>query len=147
MPSHWNAQLVRLMLFVGSPVDGSGLWQSVVGQEPEVDEHRPREGTRRQAGQLGDATFELGLTGNRLDWIMTVVTDRPVPEPIFHIGEVAQAVRTFDERIEPWLATRSDLAVLRIAFGLIAVLPVPDRIASYARPSESPCVVDGSSRS
>lgn len=128
--SSWNAQLLRLTLFVSAPVDGSGLWQAVVGAEPEVDEHRPREGVRRQAGQVGDALLEMVMVANRLDWMMG-----PIPGPDSHLGDPRTAVEVLDKLLLPWLS-RVDLAVPRIAFGLIAVSPTPDRHASYARLQE-----------
>ena len=131
----WNAQLLRVTLFLTPPVDGSGLWQAVVGEAPEVDEHRPREGVRRQAGKVGDALLEMGMTADRLDWVMSPAVEVPIPDPAYHLGDPQTAVDTFDKFLAPWLA-RSDFPVLRIAFGLIAVSPEPDRVSSYARLQE-----------
>jgi hypothetical protein len=135
MPSAWNAQLLRLTLFVGLPVDGSGLWQTAVGEVPDVDEHRPREGVRRQAGQVGDAILELGMTAERLDWMLAPVNALAMADLTNHLGDPRIAVAPFDNLLIPWLAG-GDLPVLRIAFGMVAVLPVPDRAASYARLQE-----------
>jgi hypothetical protein len=134
MPS-WNVQLLRLTLFVSAPVDGSGLWQAVVGTEPDVDERRPREGVRRQAGQVGDASLEMIIAANRLDWIMSAVGQLPIQDPGYHLGDPGTALEAFDKLLVPWLAG-ADLPVIRIAFGLIAVLPTPDRPASYVRLQE-----------
>ena len=131
----WNAQLLRLTLFIRPPVDGSGLWQAVVGTEPEVDEHRPREGVRRQSGRVGEAVFEMGIAANRLDWMMAPIPQFPLGGPDSHLGNPQTAVEAFDTLLVPWLS-RAELPIVRIAFGLIAVLPTPDRAASYARLQE-----------
>jgi hypothetical protein len=134
MTLNWNAQFLRLTLFLGAPIDGSGLWQSVVGEVPVLDEHRPREGVRQQSGQVGDAVLQMTLTSDRLDWILAPA---PSQEPsIFHIGEVHAATDQFDTQLSPWLANRPDLSVPRLAFGLIAISPVPDRPTAYRRLQE-----------
>src|SRR5260370_32122619 len=126
--SPWNAQLLRLTLFVRTPIDGSGLWQAVVGTEPDIDEHRPREGVRRQAGQVGDATLEMGMAVNRLDWAMGPAPQFPVSGPDSHLGEPLAALEVFDKLLVPWLSL-VEMPILRIAFGLFAVLPTADRPA------------------
>jgi hypothetical protein len=129
----WNAQLLRLTLFARPPIDGAGLWRSVVGAEPEVDEHRPREGIRRQSGQIGEAVLEMGMAPNRLDWVMgPAPAQSPMPGPNIHLGDPRAAIEQFDRLLVPWLP-QSGLSIMRIAFGLVAVLPTPDRSNSYAR--------------
>jgi hypothetical protein len=125
----WNVQVLRLTLFSTAAIDGSGLWQTATGLVPEVDEHRPREAIRRQAGQISDDAFlELVITTTRLDWVLSSF---PMTE-FSYLGDVATALSVFDKMIVPWLETRPGITVQRIAFGLIAVSPTPDREASYA---------------
>ena len=99
---------------------------------PMVDEHRPREHARRQVGPIGDASFELQVAGLRLDWLMTpAVTEGSVPS--IHIGSLDTALKRFDDLLRPWLAAPPDTGIVRVAFGLIAALPVLDRVAAYER--------------
>jgi hypothetical protein len=130
--SFWNAQLLRLTLFVRKPIDGSGLWQAVVGTPPEIDEHKPREGLRRQAGQIDNSLLEMGMTANRLDWVMSPVVETPTADLTGHLGDPQSAADKFDKLLMPWLGGL-DFEVIRIAIGVVAVSPEVDRTAAYAR--------------
>ena len=131
-PSPWNAQVLRVTLFLREPMDGAGLWERVVGMAPMVDEHRPREHARRQVGPIADASFELQVTAPRLDWVMTpAVAEGSIPS--IHFGSIDTALKRFDDLLRPWLKAPPDTGIVRIAFGLIAVLPMLNRVAAYER--------------
>ena len=131
-PSPWNTQVLRVTLFLREPMDGAGLWERVVGMAPMVDEHRPRERARRQVGSIGDASFELQVSAPRLDWIMTpAITEGSVPS--IHFGSLDTALKRFDVLLRPWLAAPPDTGIVRVAFGLVAALPVLDRGVAYER--------------
>jgi hypothetical protein len=133
--SSWNAQLLRLTLFVRQPVDGSGLWQAVVGTAPEIDEHKPREGLRRQAGQVDDALLEMGVAANRLDWVMSPPVEMSLPDPTHHLGDPRTVADKFDRLLTPWLGNL-DFEVIRIAIGIVAISPEANRAAAYAHLQE-----------
>jgi hypothetical protein len=136
MPLPWSAQLLRLTLFLASPVDGSALWEKVTGETPEIDEHRPRANARRQAGRVGDAFLDLQIGISRLDWVLTPAPPLAPSDLIIYMGTVPDAVSKFDALLLPWLGAGPEIAIQRMALGLIAMLPVPDRAAAYARLQE-----------
>ncbi len=68
----------------------------------------------------------------RLDWIMTpAIAEGSVPS--IHFGSLDTALKRFDDLLRTWLAAPPDTGIVRVAFGLIAVLPVLDRVAAYER--------------
>jgi len=133
MPLYWNAQLLRLTLFLHAPIDGSGLWRSIVGEDPSVDENRPREGVRQITGQLEEGrALQVTVTSERLDVILVPTPPELVAAPAPVIGEVREALGRFDGVLSAWLGT-VDFPVLREAFGLVSLLPTPDRDTAYER--------------
>src|SRR5438874_168 len=100
MPLHWNAQLVRVTLFLQAPIDGSGLWHGIAGQEPTVDENRPRDGLRQQAGPLDEAEtcmLQTTVTRERIDIILIPTPTDLVPEQPIVIGEAREAIARFSD--------------------------------------------------
>lgn len=126
----WNAQVLRFTLFPGDPAGGAGLWEKVVGEAPAVDEHRPRERIRRQVGPLGDVSLELKVSDLRLDWMIVPATSEGQTQSI-SAGSLDRSLEQFDGLLKPWLQVPLQFGVRRVAFGLVAVLPVIDRLAAY----------------
>lgn len=137
MPLHWNAQLLRMTLFIRGPLDGSGLWRSITNEEPEVDENRPRDGVRQQMGPFGQGCLlQVSVMNDRLDvFLMPTPADAATADHPPVVGEAHAAVTQLDGALRPWLDS-FDVPVLREAFGLVALSPAPDRESSYARLAE-----------
>jgi hypothetical protein len=130
----WSAESLRLTLFLVEPFDAAGLWKHVVGRDPEVDERRPRESVQRQGGGLEEGYLTLASTLPRLDWVLSplpVTAPSEVQAP--DVGPADAAMKEFERLFNPWLQSSPPIAVKRMAFGLVALLPVPDRIEAYRR--------------
>ena len=114
------------------PLALTTLWRNVVGEDPEQDEMRPREGIRRQFGNL-DETFglELQVQALRMDWYMgaRLQEDRP---PAADFGPVDAALAKFSDLFRPWFPKFAQ-RFHRIAVGSVLLLPVSDRLAGYTR--------------
>ena len=124
------AQLLRITVFLSGKVpDTSGLWHRLTGRDPEIDEHRRREGLHRQAGPHGEGELEVRVLPGRVDLLMTpLTTDVAVPNP--HIGPFQTEAEAFLALARPWL---SDIggAIVRVAFGGLSLHPARDRAEAY----------------
>jgi hypothetical protein len=130
--SEWNIQVARLTLFVSGQLDGGTFWREAVGQEPENDDNRPRQGMRRQSGKVDGESLELRIFPGRLDWLMLPqVTPNQLPPD--HFGSLPEKRVAFDTLMERWLSGQKNLQATRVAFGLGSLLSVPDRQAVYGR--------------
>src|SRR3990170_7372742 len=132
MATEWLAQTLRLTLFRVQPPDEGTLSKSVVGTDPQIDERRPHEAIRRQAGKVAEASLEALSTPPRLDWFMTAYT-APGSMIQQHFGPFDQAVAAFDSLIRPWLASPLAFDVTRVAVGVVALMPVENRLVAYER--------------
>lgn len=133
MPPEWNAQLLRLSLFLGEKLtESESLWKSATGDEPQIDDNRPREGARRQAGQIGGGTLEVQSNAVRIDWLFGPPQIEGLAPPSFIIGSYEVARKAFSDAVTPWLAN-SSLSAHRIAFGAVALSPVQSKEDGYRR--------------
>lgn len=128
--SDWRAQLLRLSLFPEKPfVDRPDLWASITGAQPEIDEYRSREAVRRQVGPFNeDALLEVQSAPVRQD--LLVIPKPNDANPVFEFGRLVDTIPRFTAAIRPWLE-RLDEELLRVAFGVVAIWPAPDKDAAY----------------
>jgi hypothetical protein len=130
--SLWNAQIVRVTFFLSRAFDAIGLWSRYLGEDPTIDEVRPREFMRRQAGPFGRGLLEIQSSNPRMDWLLTPPpenTPGALPPPFF--APVDEALETLDKVIEPWLRDAPLIETTRVAFGVTALLPVQNKAAAY----------------
>ena len=124
------AQLLRITVFLSGKVpDTSGLWHRLTGRDPEIDEHRRREGLHRQAGPHGEGELEVRILPGQIDLLMTpLMTDLAIPKP--HIGHFQTESEAFLARARPWLGDIGG-AFVRVAFGGLSLHPARDRAEAY----------------
>jgi hypothetical protein len=124
----WSARTLRLSLFLQSPSEimDADTWEQATGQTPEIDQNQPRQQMRVQAGSIGTGYLQLQFQGlaQRLDWVMGPTTDA------VEFGPVMDALSTFNDVVRKWLVG-TQLKSKRLAIGILAVIPAPDRIAAY----------------
>lgn len=131
----WKVQNLRLSLFLASPIDlneCNNFWRAVVGQEPAVDENRPREALRLQVGpydESGTQQIEVHIRRSRIDWLITPVGQSAMG-PEFLSANIRQGIEDFASRIGEWLKA-VDLPLNRIAVGAAMMQPVENKEASY----------------
>jgi hypothetical protein len=131
----WLCESVRLSALwsIAEGAESSVLWESVVGAPPEVRESQPRQGTTRDAGPVGEgAMLELRTAPGRADWLLLpTMTPAMVQAPAFpNVGSVDDAIRLFVGLLFEKAALGYN--VPRLALGVAALHPAPDRGASYA---------------
>lgn len=132
--SAWQVETLRFTLFPSgeAPVADPGWWREVVGEEPEEELNRPRQGVRRQAGPYGEGTLSLSVQPVRVDWVI----QHPQPEgelpPTFPaIGPFPEILAVLREVVGRWLASGSCPQAQRVALAGVLLQPVSDRHEGY----------------
>lgn len=125
----WEAQALRLTVFLAEPFPSdASVWKMLIGEDPESDDYRPREGQRRQVGPWHECSLEVLITNSRID---IVAAPQLVPgKPAMTIGEFELCLERYVNLIRPWLKT-SSIKCTRIAVGAILLSATTSREASY----------------
>jgi hypothetical protein len=132
----WLCESVRLTALWQTPENfaSSLQWETVVGAPPEIKEDQPRRGVSRQAGPIneGSATLEVQSAPGRVDWVMApVLTGTALEVSTFpNIGLPEDALGKFETLL--FEKAMHVYGAPRLALGVIAIRPAPDRDASYA---------------
>ncbi len=132
----WEAESFRLTAFPvpASPVSDVGWWQSLVGQPPEVEVMRPREGGRTAEGPFETGRFILGTSPTRIDL-------RLIPSPpqefttidLPTIGKFSEILGAFAAVTDKWLNLDSCPEIRRIAFGAVLLASVDSKASGYGQ--------------
>jgi hypothetical protein len=123
----WEAQVLRVSIFLRSAFDASAIWQDLVGQKPDVDDLRPREGRRIQNGNWKDAILEVQVIPARIDIVWTA---SPSAEGTISFGEFNSRATEFLGLILPWL-NKAPIECVRLAFGAVVVQHAKNREEAY----------------
>jgi hypothetical protein len=130
----WQAQLLRLTMFLAAPLDPSvteTLWKTATGADPEIEENRPREGIRHQGGPFGGCYLETIVASRRIDWVMALKTDPRALEPPY-FGDFEKAMGNFRTAGKKWLKSGSP-SVNRLAVGAVLLIPVASAKAALTK--------------
>ena len=138
MSSPWLCDSLRVSAIWRSPipVESPLSWEAVAGAAPEIHESQPRQGTTKDAGPIGDGarTLELRTGPGRIDWLLLPIFNLPMladlSRSIPNLGEVGDALRAFDAFLFEQAAAA--YAAPRLALGVTALHPAPDRDSSYS---------------
>ena len=92
----WLAQLLRLSVFPRSTLLGTDdLWHRLTEREPEIDEHRRKEGVRRQVGPHREGKMEVSVgLGGRVNVLLT-----PDALPDLYLGPFEPEAEAFKELV------------------------------------------------
>ncbi len=133
----WSARTLRLTAFLQSPVDAIApdTWTRATGaSEPAFDQAQPPLLSRIQGGPVGPGFLTLHVQGlaQRVDWIMGPPPPSDAsPNPlVLEFGPVEPALEAFSNVVRPWLAS-TNIISNRLAVGVVAAIPMPDRLAAY----------------
>jgi hypothetical protein len=133
----WSARTLRLTVFLQSPVDAIApdTWKCATGaSEPAFDQAQPPLLSRIQGGPVGPGFLTLHVQGlaQRLDWIMgpPPPSDTSQNPLSLEFGPIEPALEAFTNVVRPWLAS-TDIISNRLAVGVVAAIPMPDRLAAY----------------
>jgi len=129
-PPSWEAQSLRLTIFLSTPfAREASLWKDLTGEGPESDDHRPREGLRRQVGTWQDRALEFVITNPRIDLVMAPLIT-PAAQTVT-MGSFATVFDEFGKLVRPWMAS-AEMSCIRIAIGAALLSRTLSREASYA---------------
>lgn len=130
----WGAAALQIALFSkATPFSPSlDLYGALFGVEPDVSEERPKEGARRQQGQIGDVQVQVGITPLRIDVVLSPVQTVGLNADALPIsmGEFGAEADKFAERVTKWISGFSS-PLSRIAFIGVAVASASSREDAY----------------
>ncbi len=133
MTRAWDGQVLRVTYFIAGRVEQSAfesLWQAAVGEPPEIDEAKPRENTRRQAGLISDGLgLEVQTQSGRIDWFVGPWNLANEP-PQDHFGPIEPALLELNRVLMPWFG-RAGLGCTRLALGMVLMSRTENRTAGY----------------
>lgn len=132
--TQWQVESLRMTAFPshGSLVNPEGWWRSVCAQEPETQVIRAQIGERQEQGTYQGAILTLRAQQIRVDWTFTPVAPEPESRIGFlTIGQFEETCTRFSELMQRWIPLSPPLS--RIAFGVIALLPVSGHAEGYER--------------
>lgn len=131
----WLCEMIRATLFLtdSQTLQKPGLWNTLVGTEPEALNAKPQAGEYSEAGVVdGDKALEVRASLNRIDLLI----GRPIHlveafSTLPNIGTLQAAVAILRGYVDRCLRA-TGLVTVRVAFGAVVQLPAVDRAASYA---------------
>lgn len=137
----WEAQSLRLTLFLVSPVDGekTNWWERLIGLPPEGKVSKPRINGYEESGLVDEIVgnqvrLRILIQPMRMDLLLTASPkddlNTEVP-PV--IGPVSESLDRFGSLARKWLAFSDMPQVERMAFGAHLDEMVPDRKAGYGQ--------------
>jgi hypothetical protein len=131
----WLVESFRLTIFPTptATISNHNWWLNVVGEEPEIISTQPRTREQIQAGRFGNGRLQLNTHSTRIDWLY-LVDPEDVPPPMEQIptlGYFSDSLRVFHEAMSKWLLLEDVPLVSRIAFGVVLIKPVNDRLEGY----------------
>ncbi len=130
----WDTESLRLTAFPipTSPIEDVGWWESLMGEPPEVEAVRPREGGKRTEGAFEQGKLVIQTSPARIDLQMIPSLGEGAPSAGFlTIGNFEQILERFTEVINRWLNLDSCPDIQRIAFGAVLLSPVDSRVSGY----------------
>ena len=131
----WQAESVRLTVFTATQpalADLSGSWKSLVGDEPDAAQTKPKECVLQEFGPFREATLTFRYVPHRIDW--QVHTSKPSLETWDTIGTFADETPPFVNLMKKWLAVSPKIK--RMAFGAVLISPVSDHNEGYGKISK-----------
>jgi hypothetical protein len=130
----WETESLRFTAFPipASPIEDVSWWQSLVGQPPEVEVTRPREGGIRAEGAFEAGRLILETLPFRIDL-------RLIPSPELSaaasgfatIGKFTEILAPFAQVTNRWLSLDSCPEIQRIAFGAVLFASVDSKESGY----------------
>lgn len=101
-----------------------------MGEPPEVEVVRPREGGKRIEGAFGNGKLEMQISPARVDLRMVPSLEQEVPG-FPTIGKFTEILALFTEVTSRWLNLGSCPEIRRIAFGAGLLSAVENRVSGY----------------
>jgi hypothetical protein len=130
----WQASMLRAALFTQQALPlTTDIFSGFVGSAAEVQEDRPREGTRKQSGTLDNAELQVTISPIRVDIALMPPPVRPenvAGEVPFATGELNAELAKFERRLLVWLP-RWEVPTTRVALIVLARAAADSVDAAY----------------
>jgi hypothetical protein len=128
----WLVESLRLTAFTSDPLSAKGLewWSALTGSDPESISSRAGLGVHTATGTFSDMNLTLNLAPGRVDWFFYGTPSEDSLAPT--IGSFSKATVRFDEVLPLWL-DKNVVSIQRLALGVIARMPVDDKVSGYRR--------------
>jgi hypothetical protein len=128
----WRIESLRLTLFWQVPAEpGYGAWAALTNEPPETQSSTPRSHAVHEEGPFLTGVLSTDATPERTDVLLVVGSDAS-PSEIPSLGEYPGTAGSFLTICSGWLA-KQDRGVKRVAFGVVARMPVASTRAGYDR--------------
>jgi hypothetical protein len=126
----WLTFGLRLSVFPATIWDAPlDLWERVVGTRHETDASQVTQHIRTQAGPWHQGTLQLTTLPSKIDWIAAPgATAERLPD--VDKWPIVDIMPAFLSVTRSWL-TDADFDIIRIGFGVTALLSAPDKAAAY----------------
>lgn len=129
---------MSVFLVAGVFANGEGWWSKVAGAVPENRNSKPARGELIEAGFFGGNVLTLSVQPGRIDWFLSPNIfpqgDDRSDVGIKSVGEFESTGKMFLTTIMKWLDDCP--AIVRLAYGAVALEPVDNRMAGYVRIAE-----------
>lgn len=108
-------------------------WKDLLGEEPEERTEQPRSSERLEAGAFRNGKLQLNVSPLVIHWrygsdpILDAIN---ALNEIPNLGVISEALDPFLSLMNQWLG-EMNAPIQRLAFGLVVVQPVQDRISGY----------------
>jgi hypothetical protein len=121
----WLVEMLRFTVFLSPSAERPNpeWWEQIVGQPPEEVNQQPKLGIIRALGPIENGNLILGIQPARVDWAYIK------PEDDYSIGPLTESLNRFQRLMTQWFDFCP--AAVRLAFGVILIMPVADRQAGY----------------
>ena len=130
----WETESLRFTAFPipVSPIEDVGWWRSIVGQPPEVEVKRVREGGIRAEGSFNAGRLILETLPFRID--LRLISSPEISSTtsgFATIGKFTEIIEPFADVMNRWLSLDSCPEIQRIAFGAVLLASVDSRESGY----------------
>jgi hypothetical protein len=127
----WMIINARLTVFVTpDTVVPSGLWQAILGEEPETSFAQRSSATRIETGPYADGKLTLQVQPIRVDWIHESIGfgDGGQPSVLGIFPGSSESLLQVGRR---WVHSDGSPSIQRMALGFVLISPTPNRESGY----------------
>jgi hypothetical protein len=132
VPADWLAESIRATVFPapGPHPNAEPWWRALIGEDPETRTVKPATREYLEEGPFEGGRLQLVVNSlGVIQWQLQQQPMKELPAGLLNIGPLPDVTARFADLIERWLPMSPPAT--RIAFGLVAVLPVESSRGAY----------------
>ena len=122
----WNTESLRLTLFHSTDAPVAGLWERLMGTDPESSESKPREGTLQEQGTVDGNRLLLAAQPGRLDWNLLPSVSGPEHRGLPILTDTSDTVPLLERALTVSLGAVTQVPRLAFGAGLLREVSSPD---------------------